>query len=254
MAAGDINDPLSEIPGIALADSAVDPTDLGAGFALLKLRDGQLIWLPTGGAVTRALDDQATGQLATLTEEASPASADLLLLEKASGGAKRKVQVQNLPGGGEGGGYYDAYVRVVDTKASGTDGGTATSGAWRTRDLNTVTDDPQSIASLATNEVTLPAATYDCSITSPFYYTDNAEIRLYNVTGAASLLRSPQVVTGINAGVDCTIHGRITLAVESAVRVEYQVTTTRATLGLGTNADWSEPAIYTVAEFRRLAA
>ena len=40
----------------------------------------------------------ASIELASLTEETSPAAADLLLLEKASGGAKRKVKVENIGG------------------------------------------------------------------------------------------------------------------------------------------------------------
>lgn len=103
MAAGDINDPLSQIPGIALADDTTDPTDLGAGFALLKFKNGLPVWLPNGGAVRTALALGVVSQLAGLTAEASPQDTDLFLMERASDGALRKVEAQNLPGGGGGG-------------------------------------------------------------------------------------------------------------------------------------------------------
>lgn len=118
MAAGDINDPLSQIPGIALADDTTDPTDLGAGYALLKLKGGKLVWLPTGGAVTYALDNKSVSQLAGLTEEASPLDADLFLMERASDGAKRKVQAQNLPGGGGGGAKLLGYAEITSNFTS----------------------------------------------------------------------------------------------------------------------------------------
>jgi len=47
--------------------------------------------------------DQAS-ELSGLTAEASPADTDLFLMERASDGAKRKVEAQNLPGSGGGGG------------------------------------------------------------------------------------------------------------------------------------------------------
>lgn len=99
MAAGDINDPLSQIPGIALADDSTDPTDLGSGYALLKFKSGQLIWLPTGGSLTRALDDLTPGQVHAITEKASPVAADVLLIEdSAASWAKKRVPWSALPG------------------------------------------------------------------------------------------------------------------------------------------------------------
>src|SRR5437868_3327959 len=49
---------------------------------------------------------------------------------------------------------WDApYVRVIDTKSAGTNGGTFTSGSWQTRTLNSITDDPCSLASLSSNQI-----------------------------------------------------------------------------------------------------
>lgn len=103
MAAGDINDPLSQIPGIALADNSTDPADIGAGYALLKFKSGQLIWLPNGGALTRALDDLTPGQLHAITQKASPVDADELLIEDSEDAwAKKRVPLSALPGGASG--------------------------------------------------------------------------------------------------------------------------------------------------------
>lgn len=129
MAAGDINDALSDIPGITLRDNTDDPTDQGAGFALLKFKNGKLVWLPNTGAVRYALDTSSVSQLAGLTAEAAPADGDLILMERASDGAKRKVLWENLPGAGTGGGGASsllAYSLAADTW----DNTTLTGGAW----------------------------------------------------------------------------------------------------------------------------
>ena len=49
---------------------------------------------------------------------------------------------------------------IGDQKASGTHSGTATSGSWFTRDLNTEFFDPDGIVSIATNQFTLGAGKY----------------------------------------------------------------------------------------------
>lgn len=48
-----------------------------------------------------AIHDNVAGEIAAITEKASPISADLLIIEdSAAGNAKKKVQIGNLPGGG----------------------------------------------------------------------------------------------------------------------------------------------------------
>lgn len=63
------------------------------------------------GADADAIHDNAAGEIAAVTEKASPVSADLLLIEdSADSNAKKRVQIGNLPGGG--GGLTEAQVRV----------------------------------------------------------------------------------------------------------------------------------------------
>ena len=52
------------------------------------------------------------------------------------------------------------FLHIQDQKPQGTSGGTFTSGAWRTRDLNTVLTNTITGASLAANQITLPAGKY----------------------------------------------------------------------------------------------
>jgi hypothetical protein len=61
--------------------------------------------LPTGGAGsdTTAIHDDTAGEIAAVTEKATPVSADLILIEdSADSNNKKRVQIGNLPGGGSG--------------------------------------------------------------------------------------------------------------------------------------------------------
>ncbi len=80
-------------------------------------------------------------------------------------------------------------LHVQDQKAQGTDGGTFTTGAWRTRDLNTVLKNEISGASLAGNRVTLPAGIYLFKASNSFG-VDTITIygsQIYDITNSKAL-------------------------------------------------------------------
>lgn len=80
------------------------------------------------------------------------------------------------------GGIWD--VIIEDRKPQGTGGGTFTSGAWRTRDLNTLVFNPNSLASLSNNRFTLPAGTYCIDWDAPAQRVNRHKTRLYNYTNS----------------------------------------------------------------------
>jgi len=130
-------------------------------------------------------------------------------------------------------GLFSSYAIITDQKTSGTEGGTATSGAWRTRDLQTEIADPDSIVSITTNEFTLGAGTYLIKWSAPFAEVVFAQTRLYNSTdttevevGQSALVNAS--MTGISVG-----SARTTIAGSKAFRIEYQVNTTKADEGCG---------------------
>ncbi len=78
---------------------------------------------------------------------------------------------------------------VSDTKAQGALGQILTPvQTWITRNLNTVDSNAIDGASLASNQITLPAGTYAVYITSPQYGGSHGKAKLYNVTDAADTL------------------------------------------------------------------
>ena len=80
------------------------------------------------------------------------------------------------------------YVKVSDVKASGTDGGTFTAGAWRTRVLNTEDTDTASICTLSGSQITLAAGTYRCRISAPAMRVNRNKAILYNVSDSSTEL------------------------------------------------------------------
>jgi hypothetical protein len=80
------------------------------------------------------------------------------------------------------------YAIFQDAKAVNTAGGTFTSGAWRTRDLQTTQVNSISGCSLASNQITLPAGTYYAMATTPSRAVQRNYSRLYNITNSATLI------------------------------------------------------------------
>lgn len=97
-----------------------------------------------------------------------------------SGGASAAPSWSNVSGAPD--------VIVEDQKTSGTGGGTGTAGAWTARTLNTLYRNNNSLASLSSNQVTLPVGTYYITARAPFWWVGNDtsndfyRLRLFNVT------------------------------------------------------------------------
>ena len=82
---------------------------------------------------------------------------------------------------------FTAYAVIADQKTSGTDGGTFTSGAWRTRDLNTEVTDVDNIVSISSNQFTLQAGTYLIKARATAYDCDRHQLRLRNITDGTTV-------------------------------------------------------------------
>lgn len=128
-------------------------------------------------------------------------------------------------------------LHVRDEKADTTQGGTFTSGAWRTRTLNTVKTNEIAGASLASNQITLPPGTYWGEIWAAGYLVNHHNARLQDTTGTVELLRSWNAFSRAAGTVgDVTFAeavGLFTLTVESILQLQHQCQTTKATVGLG---------------------
>jgi hypothetical protein len=145
---------------------------------------------------------------------------------------------------------FVSYALIVDEKTSGTGGGTFTSGAWQTRDLQTEIFDPDGIVSIATNAFTLAAGSYFIKWSASASKVDNHLSRLYDITGAAS------VQTGRGGYVNSSYWGqgisdggaRVTPSGSNVYRIEHRCQTTQATIGFGQAVSFSVPYSFTSVE------
>jgi hypothetical protein len=134
-------------------------------------------------------------------------------------------------------------LHVQDQKAAGTHGGTATSGAWRTRDLNTDVVNNISGASLTSNQISLPAGKYYVEGTTTAYRIGQSVARIFDVTGSELLVLSAftRVDTTVIASVLVPLCGVFDIEETSVIELQHLFSTTRENNGLGDGIDIGQP-------------
>ena len=169
----------------------------------------------------------SASQSYTLTLPATAPSADKALITDGSG---------NLSFGSAGGIFESALVHVRDEKSNNTNGGTFSSGAWRTRTLNTVMTNEVTGASLASNQITLPSGTYYIDASAPGYYCQDHKTKLYNITDSSDILIGTSEWSAPSSGnvqSRSFLSGRFTLGAEKVVQFQHRCITSRSTDGFG---------------------
>lgn len=160
-----------------------------------------------------------------------------------------------------------ATVYVVIAKhqvTSGTDGGDATSGAFRQRTLNVLSVNTIGAeASLASNQVTLPAGTYRVRAQSFMNGVDDHRVGIWNDTGANWVADSDSgepIIGGVShaSNADDTqspalVEGRFAIAESSALELRYRCSTSKTGTGQGSPVSWSVKECYAVVVFEREA-
>lgn len=129
-------------------------------------------------------------------------------------------------------------VILEDQKTSGTNGGTFTSGADRTRDLNTEVRDVLGIDTLSGNQFTLPAGTYVIEWSAPAAGVTFHQSMLYDVTGAAVLKRGEsQDAVNNNNSMSRGYHV-VTVGGSNTFEIRHRCAATIATSGFGLAASF----------------
>jgi hypothetical protein len=233
---------LSAAFGDSIADSYNGATPFGTR------TDRQNIQL--AGLETRPVSSAACTIIKLFGAVINPGSADAAQL--ASDYAALNAAFQNSRAGS----FANNYLSIEDRKATNTAGGTATAATWTTRDLNSVRVNRITGASLASNQVTLPAGTYRFEARAPAIGVGAHQVRLRNITDAADVDTGSSgfsVSSALNAQTDSVISGEFTIAAAKAFEIQHNVAVTRATNGLGAAANLGTTEIYTQAKFWRLA-
>ena len=157
-----------------------------------------------------------------------------------------------FPAGGTGNPISVAV--IADQKSNGTDGGTATSGAWRTRDLNTEISDPDGIVSISSNQFTLGSGTYLISWSAPAYVCARHQSKLYDITGSADLVFGSSEYTNNNEYTVTRSMGSYVHAItaNNTYEIRHRVEVTRANNGFGVTSSFGDVNIYTIVNITKL--
>jgi len=154
---------------------------------------------------------------------------------------------------------YD-YILIRDIKSSGSDGGSFASGAFRTRDLNEITQDDTGNVTLSSNQFTLPAGTYEIQAVPPCNLVIRNRARLQNITDATTTLVSKNGFAAESSGnrtspgQNAEIQGKFTITSPKAFEIQHQCETTVNGFGFGVDSTIASlDEVYTVVELRKVA-
>ena len=149
--------------------------------------------------------------------------------------------------------FDQAYVKVSDVKAYNVSGGTSTSATWHTRDINTEDSDDSNICSIASNQITLDAGTYICSIFCLSHGAARNFVILYNVTDSSVELLGPPLYLSPTTYLDCVpakVVGKFTISAQKTFEIRHYIERGQATYGLGVETGVAGyNSVYTIAEF-----
>lgn len=155
---------------------------------------------------------------------------------------------------------------ITDSKPANTNGGTFNSGAWRKRDLTTISTFGSSGVSLAvapTSQITLLAGTYRISGYAPARNVQSHQCRLQNVTdGVTSIIGESQFtqdatgLLGIGGGIavsNSQFDDIITIASTKVFELQHECSNSQATNGFGVATNFGLNCIYSKIFINKLA-
>jgi len=122
------------------------------------------------------------------------------------------------------------YAMLSDVKPAGSGGGTFTNGAWRTRELNTMSPSGGGgvVTSLISNQFTLAAGTYFISARAPASTVDRHQTRIRNITDGSTTLKGSSSVgnSGSSIQSDSWVRGIFTIADSKTFELQHQAQVT----------------------------
>ncbi|TXH56826.1 MAG: hypothetical protein E6Q97_05700 [Desulfurellales bacterium] len=142
------------------------------------------------------------------------------------------------------------YIRVEDQKAKGTNGGASSATTWHTRTLNTEVQDTGGYASVAANQVTLAAGTYDIRASAPAVACSQHHLVLWNDSDGTLALNGDSAWSASTDSVQsrATVQGRITITSSKAFSLRHYITAALGTNGLGVASNLNDPGAAALTE------
>jgi len=138
-------------------------------------------------------------------------------------------------------------LHVEDRKTAGTSGGTFTSGSWYTRALNTVVTNGISGASLSSNQIILPAGTYEIEVFAPACHVQRHQCKLRNLTNSSDVLYGSSEFSNSDYDTNSKSHilGRFSIAGTKTFEIWHMCSLSYGTRGRGVEVNFGTIEIYT---------
>ncbi len=147
---------------------------------------------------------------------------------------------------------HSLLFHIQDEKAQATNGGTFTSGAWRTRDLNTAKTNEIVGASLSSNQFTLPVGTYHIEWLAPAFAVNQHQSKLRNITDGSDQMFGTSSQSSTASGERHSFGaGRFTITTTKIFEIQHKCGITKTTFGFGAASNQSTE-IYTSVSLKRL--
>lgn len=135
----------------------------------------------------------------------------------------------------------NAFLHVRDEQAANTNGGAFNAGSFQTRVLNTSVTNTLNGASLASNQVTLPAGTYYVEASAPAALVNRHRAVWFNVTDSAYTLLGTAEYASLADSVQSRsfIYGSFTITSAKVFELRHQCSNTKTTDGLGVASNFA---------------
>jgi hypothetical protein len=142
-----------------------------------------------------------------------------------------------------------------ETQAAGTNGGTATSGSFFKRTLNTTVKNDISGCSIASSVITLPAGTFYIIARAPTNQTGRFQAKIRNTTDSTDIALSGSGFTpsATSAVIDNVIQTLFVLTASKNIELQQRVETTSATFGLGIANSFGVDEVYSSITIMKVA-
>jgi hypothetical protein len=142
-----------------------------------------------------------------------------------------------------------------ESQASGTTGGTFTSGSFVKRTLNTTVVNNITGCSIASSVITLPAGTYQILATAPGGDCTNHKAKLRNTTDSTDELigTSERVANGTSDQSRSFVVGVFTIAATKNFELQHRCSVTSTTNGLGYASTFGVSEVYSQVTITRIA-
>lgn len=206
------------------------------------LAEGQQKTIVAGGAftITDGTADSPQGIILPGGADITTVAGDAFIIRGEAGGTTRVILYTRGDGSALAGGSNDIMI-VQHALGAGSSGGTFTASSWQTKVLNTVDQNSITGASLASNQITLPAGDFEVETLMVGYNVLKFASRFRNVTDGATVINGSLSFSNGSAPTNNTSHGigKFTIAASKDFELQGYCQSSQSSNGYGNGAGFS---------------